>query len=107
MTKEKESLIIAADKADDDSKPEFVKKFLGGRVAEALCGRRACSRLIVSKALSPPANLNEVPDFLDRLRQPDYLPGLSGINDASRLRETHGFASLPHGKFAFIVCNRD
>ena len=29
MTKEKESLIIAADKADDDSKPEFVKEVLG------------------------------------------------------------------------------
>jgi hypothetical protein len=35
--------------------------------------------------------------FLDRLRQPDCL-GCS-----SQSPKTHGFASLPHGRFAFIV----
>ena len=41
----------------------------------------------------------------DRLRQPDNLPVQLG-HQVLNFRETHGFASLPHGRFAFIVCNR-
>lgn len=40
--------------------------------------------------------------FFDRLRQPDLLE-YSVYIGASK---TPGFASLPHNRFAFIVCNR-
>jgi hypothetical protein len=44
--------------------------------------------------------------FSDRLRQPDNLTsGVRNIELDSR-PETHGFASLPRGRFALIVCNR-
>lgn len=39
--------------------------------------------------------------FSDRLRQPDNHPAFT-----SNGPETHGFASLPRDRFAFIVCNR-
>src|SRR5215510_2764297 len=36
----------------------------------------------------------------DRFRQPDYLP--PGSVPKGRRKKTLGFASLPHGRFAFI-----
>ena len=35
-----------------------------------------------------------------------FLARAGGGRLALRRRKTHGFASLPHDRFAFIVCNR-
>ena len=46
--------------------------------------------------------------FSDRLRQPDNLSRKEvsqKLQLASCSEETHGFAPLPRGRFAFIVCN--
>jgi hypothetical protein len=53
----------------------------------------------------------DVMAFSDRLRQPDnLLQGGGGVLLGKLARslmpvETHGFAPLPRGRFAFIVCN--
>jgi hypothetical protein len=47
----------------------------------------------------------EVPALSNCLRQPDNLLFEKLSNDKP-FEETHGFASLPRGRFAFIVCNR-
>ena len=56
------------------------------------------------------SRLTEVMAFSDRLRQPDNLSKERGsFTKTARFdtlfRETHGFAPLPRGRFAFIVCN--
>jgi hypothetical protein len=50
----------------------------------------------------------EVLAIFDRLRQPDNLSrknALFALNHSLAV-EIHGFASLPRGRFAIIVCNR-
>ena len=43
--------------------------------------------------------------FSDRFRQPDNLSGRRVGILLPGPWEIHGFAPLPHGRFAFIVCN--
>src|SRR3712207_6809190 len=57
-------------------------------------GRRVASSLIKEAC--------EVVAFSDRLRQPDNLSERRVLLSL----ETHGFASPPRDRFAFIVCNR-
>jgi hypothetical protein len=66
----------------------------------------------VKEALDFPALLNEldagseVTAFSDRLRQPDNLSTTWPSRKTLFLPgETHGFAPLPRGRFALIVCN--